>query len=519
MRRTFAWGATCALMLLAGCTESPGGDDPDAAPAPDTAVDGHTPDTAEPAPDAAPDARSDTAPPEDRCPAACQRLTACAIEQCDGIGGDDGPAVEAACLTLCAETPPLANVLLGADGCGTVVDFGSDRLDQLAGDACGGGMSVEPDPLPTDIPCPWECEAGERCLGGYCVRDDGTCDTDYHCRPDREVCGDDGRCQPAQFAPCRGVADCAEGFECRYFDPDPFANGTCIRPCGGDADCPFGEGCNVAFGNLCYPIVCGPGTGNGALYRDCAVVDAPGTCYPLSLGQQRQGTPGICVEGGTAEVGAECDSQAEERTEESAALRCVPGALCFGDPDNPLDPNGSRDGRGECTNLCDPRDPGATCGEGETCLDYSQPDDPTTQFDETQYIGVCYRFECDIFDAESRCAEGERCALVGVEYSGGVCAPDGQAGVGEPCEAYEDCAGNAICGGNGRGEQVCVAACRPDAEGACPEDQSCYTEEGWAMGFCIYAPPDGGVDMGPEDMGPEDMGPEMDMASEDMGVE
>lgn len=516
------WALVCLASGMMACTEDDGGDaDSGAAPVVDATVDGSIEVDTGPVEDAAP--RPDMAPVEvdmgdDRCVTACERLGRCAIEQCEGIGGDDAAAVEAACGALCGETPMLANVINGAGDCGTVVEFGRDRLPALLGEACDDGGD-EPDPLPTDIPCPFPCEAGEQCLGGYCVRDDGTCETDYHCRPDREVC-DEGTCVVAQLAECRESTACGEELECRIYDPSPLASGFCMLPCGADAECPLNQSCQAQLGQVCYFEFCGGQTNNGTLYQDCTIgVDFAGTCYPLAQGSAAQGQPGYCLEAGTAEVGAPCDNVAPERNEADAALRCVPGALCFGDPDNPLDPADENDERGQCTQLCDPREE-SPCPEGTYCLDYSNPDDPATAFDETQYIGVCYPSDCSVIDAEA-CDEGEECRVLAATTDRGNCIADtGEAALGEACEGIDDCAGNAICGGNNRDESVCVALCDPAADGAeCGEEQICFQQdETWQIGFCIYGPPeppapDGGMPAPDGGINP-DAGPEPDQGVE-----
>lgn len=502
MRRTVSgWGISCALALFVmGCTGTDA-DDADARPAPavDATLDATAPlldaGTDSDVPDRGPTPDPDAAPmPQLACDIACSRLARCAIERCEDIGGDDAPGIEEACGALCAMTPQLASVLNGADGCTTVVDFGRDRLPELLGDACG--VEDMPDPLPTDIPCPYPCEDTEQCLGGFCVRDDGTCVTDYHCRPESETC-DDGTCEPAQFAECRASDACAEDQECRSFSADPFAPGLCIHPCEADADCPYSESCQEGLGNICYFEFCGPQTGNGTLYEDCTVGQFGGTCYPLSVDQARQGQPGYCIEAGTAPVGAPCDNEAEGRDPASAALRCAPGALCFADGDDPLDPRDENDERGECTSLCDPRAP-TTCVEGEFCLDFSAVDDPTTDFDETQFIGVCYRSDCAAFGGDD-CPEGQACRILATSTDRGTCVPDGVVPVGAACETIDDCLGTAICGGNNRDMQVCIALCRPGVAGECAADQFCYSDPGQVVGFCIYPSedfpaPDGGID-------------------------
>ncbi|MCA9541740.1 MAG: hypothetical protein KC620_22745 [Myxococcales bacterium] len=506
--------ALLAVFALAAC-DTQESDDPAppdvtvADAAPDVALaDATPPADAAPPVDAAPQA--DAAP--DPCETACARLTECAVNECEGDAPVDAAAISAECAALCAATPPLANVLIGAETCETVLDFGRDRLGEGFEDACPGAPVDNGLPPPrTDVPCPFECHEGEQCLDGYCVRDDGTCDTDYHCLPGRAVC-EEGRCAPAEFAPCRGDRDCHSGHQCRFFNPDPLAPGTCVIPCQADDPCPFEHECNLDFGGLCYFAICGPGTGNGTLYQDCAVGAAPGTCYPLSLGQARQGQPGYCIEGGTAPVGAPCDSQARTRDEASAALRCAPGGVCFGDADNPLDPDDEADSQGECVNLCDPRNP-TTCTDLETCFDFSGQDDPDTAFDETQPIGACLRTDCSVF-APADCGEGQHCTLYTVTNDRGRCGPAGEVALGAPCQNQDDCAGNAICGGNGRDEMVCVADCDPMGE-ACPEGQFCYAEPTWRVGFCIYAPPE--ADGGAPDAGPADAA--VDAEAPDAGLD
>ena len=205
----------------------------------------------------------------------------------------------------------------------------------------------------------WLPEIGDEvCVGGQCVRPDGTCDTDYHCRIGVEQC-QDGTCRTAQFAECRAEADCTGADQsCYSFSPDPLAPGNCFIGCETDDACPPSETCNAQAG-VCYYVFCGPGSPNGDVFGACDVGARGGTCYPLPEGNANaQGTPGICLEAdGDAPLGAPCDAQATARTPENRAVQCAAGGICFGDPDDPREPGAVLDGQGTCNALCDPRAP------------------------------------------------------------------------------------------------------------------------------------------------------------------
>ncbi len=510
--RSVGWvWAPLAALALASCVQDAGGDSPraeveveDVAVTADGALDAApAPVDAAPVPDASP-IEADADGPTPRCAEACERLLACIVERCEEATAAQAAAAREACATRCDVQPALASVVLGSETCQTVVDFGRDALGADL-EACDD--AIEPPPLPEDIPCRFPCEAGERCLGGNCVRGDGSCVTDYHCRPGQQVC-EDGGCVPGEFAPCRGDGDCHAGHACRFFDPDPLANGTCIIPCAEDRACPFAQACNEAFGDLCYFEFCGPGTGNGTLYEGCEVGAEPGTCYPLARGSAAQGQPGYCIEGGTAARGAVCDAQADERSPASAAQRCLPGTLCIGDPDDPADPHNTNEGRGACSSLCDPRAP-STCTPDEVCVDFSTPDDPTTAFDEALSIGACFEVDCDLVGLQG-CPAGEVCRVVAVTTPRGRCGPAGDVPSGAPCADQADCAGRAVCGGDGRDPMVCVADCDLRDPDGCPPGLGCYAEDGWAVGFCIWGvppPPPPPADAGVEDAGAADAGP------------
>ncbi|MCA9526045.1 MAG: hypothetical protein KC549_07070, partial [Myxococcales bacterium] len=419
------------------------------------------------------------------CEAACARFAACSITECDGFGPGDSAALTTGCLPVCDANPAFGTVVNGADGCGTIIAFGRDQGDARYNEACGDA----PPPLePDGGECPYPCVGDEVCVGGQCVRPDGTCDTDYHCRIGVEQC-QDGTCRTAQFAECRAEADCTGADQsCYSFSPDPLAPGNCFIGCETDDACPPSETCNAQAG-VCYYVFCGPGSPNGDVFGACDVGARGGTCYPLPEGNANaQGTPGICLEAdGDAPLGAPCDAQATARTPENRAVQCAAGGICFGDPDDPREPGAVLDGQGTCNALCDPRAP--ACPEGTACLDFTTPDDPATPgFDDTRYIGACLPSDCDVLAADDPCGEGRGCRPYAVTTTAGLCVDTGEVGAGEACAENDDCAGAAICGNNGVLEQACLPICDPDAEGACGDGQACFAQPGWLIGFCVPAP-------------------------------
>jgi hypothetical protein len=423
--------------------------------------------------------------PADACVEACARMSACSIEVCEGFEAGDAGALGAACAAACGPNPAFATVVRGAEGCDTVVDFGRSVFDDAYRAACESG---EPEPDPDDpSTCRFPCaDEGEACREGHCVRADGSCVTDYHCRTGVETC-EEGRCVPAQFAECRSSADCHEPAQsCRFFDQDPLANGSCVFTCETDDQCPQSEMCMPAFGNICYYAFCGAGQNNGTVYGACTLGGNGqwgGVCYPLARGSQPPGGGeiGVCLEGGSAAKGAPCDSQAEGRDEAARALQCGPGLICFGDDDDPENPVDPPVRQGTCVSLCDPRAP--ACAEDEACLDFSAGDSPETPgYDDTLAIGVCYPSDCDVLEPDA-CPEGEACRAYVLTLRAGQCHPAGQAGALEPCETSDDCAGGGICG-DAEGGTVCYLPC--DVEGdPCPEGLVCYADPTWAVGICV----------------------------------
>ena len=485
--------ALIAATLLVGCIEdaNEATTDDAAAPTPDAAaaVDGAV---------AAPDAGEGGEDPDQgpvetpACEQACATVVDCSIDLCDGYDAAAREELGALCAQMCEDGPAFASVVNGAETCETVVGFVSDQGEAAYTENCRGGGPDQPD-LPDGSMCPWPCDAeAEVCIQARCVRRDDTCDTAYHCRVD-ETCVE-GTCRPAQFHRCMADLDCDVGFRCVSFSQDPAEPGFCFVDCEEDGDCPLHETCQAQLGNLCYFEQCGPGTQlGGDVYGACDTGPWGGTCYPSPEGNAQGGrTIGVCLEGGTAAYEDSCDAQAVGRAEDEIALRCEPGLLCFGDPDNPLDPDDPGDRQGECTPMCDPRAP--ECPEGRACIDYTRADDPATAFDETTFQAVCQRSDCSVFGGAGQCdVEGTECRLLGVLNDAGLCGPAGDAALGDACAAHDDCAGVAFCGMNGGQGTVCIAMCEAGAEeSGCAEDELCFAQPRWLVGFCIDDPNAGG---------------------------
>lgn len=117
----------------------------------------------------------DAAPPEpdagmDPCVAACDDFVQCSIEHCEGYSEADQASLTATCLTTCAGNPAFAVVANGANGdCSVLVDFRRNQGDDDYNAACNERMLP-----PEDDTCPWDCQEGETCRGGHCLRDDQT---------------------------------------------------------------------------------------------------------------------------------------------------------------------------------------------------------------------------------------------------------------------------------------------------------------------------------------------------------
>jgi len=329
-------------------------------------------------------------------------------------------------------------------------------------------FEVEPPPE-----CAYPCGRSELCTDGRCVRADSTCETDYHCGLD-EACRD-GVCITAMFAPCNpDLPACHESQTCL-----PLGDGTgiCMFSCEDDDVCEVNQGCQTLVpeaSDVCYFVFCEPDEINGPCQLSPGRV---GTCQPLRGDDAR----GLCVDAGVAAVGGVCDGQADPRVPAQAELACGTGALCVGDPDDPIEPDAALDGRGECTELCRP---GVDrCGPGQACVDFGARDDPrTVDEDENWDIGLCQPSDCDIFDGG--CGRGDACRILSFLQTDGLCERVGPLGLGEACEETADCGDRAQCLNAGNGP-VCLQLCEPEL-GDCPLGQACIAGDiGWQVNVCF----------------------------------
>ncbi len=304
------------------------------------------------------------------------------------------------------------------------------------------------------------------------MRADRTCETDYHCAAD-EACRD-GICITAMFAPCNpDLPNCHESQTCL---PTGDGTGICMFTCADDDVCDLDLTCQSLLAeapDVCYYAFCAADELNGPCQLSPGRL---GTCQPVRGDQ----TSGLCLDAGVAAVGAVCDSQGDPRDPAVAEQVCGGGALCIGDPDDPLEPGAPLDGRGVCQQLCDPRADG--CGAGEACVDFGQRDDPRTMEDENWFIGLCQPSDCDVLADD--CAPDEACRLLSFLQTDGACAPAGRRGLGELCEAQADCGPRTVCLDAGSGS-VCLQLCDPEV-GACPFGQACIAgNNGWEVHVCI----------------------------------
>lgn len=373
------------------------------------------------------------------------------FESCDDVGrcrvgwvcaGDEGPGCRVDCRVA---------------GCP-----GQGRCDDRAG-LC----------RPPPIPCPYPCAVGESCEQARCVRQDGSCRTDYHC-PSGQICHE-AVCVPRPFTACDDDAACGDSQRCVPTDE----GAVCLFACAVDDDCPIDRACRADLG-ACYYSVCGPTADNGDVLGPCGFgtgLDRDGTCLPFSTPGQAEG---YCVEAGLAEPGQPCDEQIDGRTPAERAIRCRPGAVCYGDPDDPLDPERDWGARGVCAALCDP-DGAGPCPAGTACVDFGEPDDPETPADETRVIGLCLEVQCRVI-GEVGCPPGEACRPFGLGDDAGRCGAAGDVGAGGACRSADDCMEAALCVSRGAGTE-CLPLCDPEEPAGCAG--RCYAEAGWGFGVCL----------------------------------
>ncbi len=333
------------------------------------------------------------------------------------------------------------------------------------------GLCVVP-----QLRCRYPCRVGESCTSGRCVRNDGTCLTDYHCSLD-DFCFR-GTCVRTGDVSCLSVDDCSDSQRCL---PTFDGMGECAVLCTSDQDCPIHRICNSEY-RACLPRTCGSGTNNGSIYQVCSMTAAnrsDGTCLPAAL---HDGVPGglsrYCHESGSAQRGHACDAQVRGRDLDSLSLRCEPRTLCFGDPDDPLEPIQQSRGRGICRAVCWPD--GQECESGLACVRVAPPDDPITADVDGYDLALCLPADCTLFGA--LCDGGTVCQPFGLWSQVGSCRQSGPRTNGQSCERNADCEESALCLSDLNGRQ-CMALCDPDNPSCL--SGVCYSEPAWAYGICL----------------------------------
>jgi hypothetical protein len=343
---------------------------------------------------------------------------------------------------------------------------------------CERGNTCNLETLRCEPTCPYACGAGETCTGGHCVRADGSCETDYHCPTGTQTCLN-GRCATAEYAVCTGdpgICDATQS--CIVGQSDDY----CLFACATNADCDQSRTC-VDGQNFCYYAFCGPLYANGVLYGACSGAGEPawtGTCIPLDDTTRANGGPeGICLEGGTAPVGAPCNLDAHARTPADVALRCEGGSYCNGDFDEALDPANDGGDLGTCALACDPV--GGVCPAQTRCVDFTSRDDASTpDRDETRPFGLCLATDC-VVDAAAPdpCGPGRACRPLSIASDRGQCGNVGPAPFGAGCVSSAQCVAGAHCGDAGEG-RVCLPLCDPAFPGCAP-GEACTNVGGFSL--------------------------------------
>jgi hypothetical protein len=345
---------------------------------------------------------------------------------------------------------------------------------------CGRGTTCNEALGRCEISCVYPCGADETCEEGRCIRDDGTCDTDYHCT-ELQLCHE-GECIPGEARPCINE-QCGAEQTCAE---DGSGNRACLWACeDSDEPCPIDR--------MCYPGLGGPDGGGACWIGSCAsVYDActygslgqlSGTCYPLTIGTPGSAPTGFCRDAGTLERGGACDAQATARDEAGRAALCEPGTTCFDDPDDPFEPGRDTDATGTCVGLCEPGE-GQRCQAGEACIDFSSDDDEATPgTDESRPLGLCLGTDCRVIAND--CDGGEICTPYSLIDPRGECRPAGDTPLGARCRTSQECGAQAFCANDGDGRR-CLGVCERDGdEAGCPDNETCVRQPGWDWGVCL----------------------------------
>lgn len=316
-----------------------------------------------------------------------------------------------------------------------------------------------------------ECDAGNTCVAGFCLRDEGqTCTANHQCLG---VCVD-GLCVPPSvtWGPCDETVDCVVGHEC--------VDGSCLRVAG--QACDDNELC---IGS-CYAGICRAPAGTGGAceeQEDCADghVCEGGLCV-LGVGEvcaDNTSCAEVCI-GGVCAFPSDAGGPCEEPADCLAGRSCIEGACLLN--------NGQAcDFNEECVGVC----------VAGTCLSvggYNGACDEDTDCGPALTCGPT--FQC-------RSVDGSVCVINGQCEStciGGVCAQPSQ--TFGACEETFDCAAGhlciggiclrgtgMVCGENAECEAVClVSTCGPrsDVGGVCDEIADCAAGFSCIGGRCLF---------------------------------
>lgn len=321
--------------------------------------------------------------------------------------------------------------------------------------------------------CEMGCRSSEDCTGdllcsnGACVGASGSCASKDDC-PSGLVCIDNACASPP--ATCSGPQDCPDdqlcnGFTQVCFDPSPAG-------CNNAADCDDVAGCEA--GCTCdatHACVSGASCTIETELQDCGIggICQNGTCMPTPgcnaqadcdpMGLYCDLANHICTRTGTCTSSSECTNQAPSTFCNTSAGRCeIPTCINGGVT---CDPGDDCDDEGRCVPPA-----GSTCSSNLECC----PDDS----DENQTCAAGVVEYCDITagslsgacragcrsDSDCNMAAGESCNSLHQCSSS-----NSSGGDGEPCTAQEDCRAGYFCGVL---TSVCYETCANEGD-ICPE--------------------------------------------------
>jgi len=303
------------------------------------------------------------------------------------------------------------------------------EYDCQAGELCIGGSCVKPSSTakPTTTQCPNECCSNADCEDGYLCTIDGTCKCATQCCADSDcdngfIC-DSGSCKCPNE--CCADSDCEDGFTCD-------ADGVCKCPteCCVDEDCPEGYNCDADGSCKCPTECCSDDDCNNGL--TCA---ADGTCScPTECCSDDDCESGFtCDVNGSCQCPTECctDEDCENGTTCDANGSCTCPTECCSDDDcsngMTCDVNGSCQCPTEC---CSDDD----CNNGMTCDVNGSCQCPTECCsDDDCENGLT----CDVNGSckcPNECCSDDDCEPGYMCTDDGTCTAKGECGLDRPCD-------------------------------------------------------------------------------------